>query len=60
MYRTKARFSKTIRSFRINQRLAMRGLQSLLTGLLIQNTRREKKAIQLFEEAFAGMRDFRK
>ena len=44
---------------KLNERLVAKGIQSFLVCLLVHNTKKQKAAIQLFEQTFEDMQKFR-
>ena len=62
MIRAKTRPAKDefIKEHNLNAALVSRGIQAFLVQLLIHNTKKQKAAIELFEQNFENMQEFRK
>ena len=61
MFRTKLKVSQDtfVKEAHLNEKLVAKGLQAFLIALLVHSTKKQKKAILLFDKTFEKMQTFR-
>ena len=58
--KTRPASDEFLKQANLNAALVSRGIQAFLVQLLIHNTKKQKAAIELFEQNFENMKEFRK